>query len=399
MAEVAIVRGGVVMCQLIFLKLYTHYTSLYELGIYYFIFTISYSLNAFLLIPLDYFQQSQLYKLKEEGISLKSFYGINKFVLKIAVVLLIVSEGICLFVQPRFCLSILIIIVLAISTYGVTMLRGIINNLERRRQAIYTLLFETVCKISIFMLFVYLFKSSALIITGAMLSASLLCLLVLLVLVTRLPEFKREQEIVFSRQQVWNFAYPISISAVINWIQLQSYTILLVPFGFAEAVGVFGTLQNIGSSGMNACSTVFSQLFVPNIYKSNGSYIKRYLLYAVLAILFVLTVSMVLSPVIVGLLTKEKLVPYSKVIAWGILIEAGNFLISGLIIYLTIHNLTRSTIKISLMGLSVFIINFLILYLIHSITVYTLGMPMVLSQFSIAAGLSYLAFKHLKHGQ
>ena len=395
-AEVAFVRILVVICQLIFLKAYTHYTSLYELGIYYFIFTISYSLNAFLLVPLDYFQQSQLYRLKKEGFSLRSFYGINQLIAKIAAVLLILSVAVCFFIKPQYCLSILMVIALALSTYGVNMLRGIINNLERRRQAIYTLLFETVCKILIFLLFVHLFKPSAYLIVCAMLSASLLALSMLFLLVKSLPEYKLQQRVVFAKTEVFNFAYPISIGAVINWIQLQSYALILVPLGFVEVVGIYGTLANVGSSGMNACSTVFSQLFVPNIYKSNGGYVKTYLRNALLAIVFVFTVSAFLSPIIVGLLTKAGFVPYSKVILFGILLEAGNFLISGLTIYLTIYNLTKTTIKVSLIGLCVLFLSFATLYLMHNINVYTLGIPMVLSQAAISLGLFFIVNKTYK---
>jgi O-antigen/teichoic acid export membrane protein len=385
--EVAFVRILVVICQLIFLKAYTHYTSLYELGIYYFIFTISYSLNAFLLVPLDYFQQSQLYRLKSENLSLKSFYSINQLVLKIAGVLLLVSCAICLFIKPEFCLSILMVIALAISTYGVTMLRGIINNLERRRQAIYTLLFETVCKILIFLLFVHLFNPSAYLIICAMLAASLLTLGVLFLLLINLPEYKLQQRIVFTKNEIFNFAYPISIGAVTNWIQLQSYTLILVPLGFVEAVGIFGTVANVGSSGMNACSTVFSQLYIPNIYKTNGKYIKTYLRNALLAIAFVLVVSTLLSKIIVGLLTKQEFVNYSLIILFGILTEAGNFIIGSLTIYLTIHNLTKTTVKMSAIGLFVFFLSFASLYIFKLINVYTLGIPMVLTQLIISIGL------------
>jgi hypothetical protein len=396
MAEVAVIRITVVICQLVFLKAYTHYTSVYELGIYYFIFTISYSLNAFLLVPLDYFQQSQLYRLKTEKLSLKSFYSINRMIAKIAGVLIVVGCGITLFVKPHFCLSVIMVITLSLSTYGVTMLRGMINNLERRRQAIYTLLFETLLKIFIYLLLVHFFTPSAYLIICAMLTASLFGLTLLFILVSKLPEYKIAKKVEFTNNEIFHFSYPISIGAVINWIQLQSYSLVLVPLGYVEAVGIFGTLSNVGSSGMNACSTVFSQLFVPTIYKTNGAYIKKYLLHAVMAILFVLICSTLLSPIIVGLLTKATLVPYSKAIVAGILIESGNFIIGGLTIYLAIHSLTKLTIKMSLIGVTVFLLSFAVIYFMDNINVYTLGIPMVLSQVAICLGLFILVNKTYK---
>jgi O-antigen/teichoic acid export membrane protein len=160
-----------------------------------------------------------------------------------------------------------------------------------------------------------------------------------------------------------------------------------VPLGFVEAVGIFGTVANVGSSGMNACSTVFSQLYIPNIYKTNGKYIKTYLRNALLAIAFVLVVSTLLSKIIVGLLTKQEFVNYSLIILFGILTEAGNFIIGSLTIYLTIHNLTKTTVKMSAIGLFVFFLSFASLYIFKLINVYTLGIPMVLTQLIISIGL------------
>jgi O-antigen/teichoic acid export membrane protein len=396
MVEIAIVRVIVVICQLIFLKIYTHYTSLYELGIYIFLFTISYALNAFVLVPLDYFQQSKLYKLREEGYSLKSFYPINKLVLLFGLVILTISCLVCLFINPALCFLAWLIIFLAISTYMVNLLRGFINNFEHRRKAIYSLLFETVCKILFLLLYIHFFQSSAKIILWAMLSASLLSFTVLFLLVKMLDEYKLENKTTFILKDIFSFAFPISIGAVTNWIQLQSYSLVLVPLGFVEAVGIFGTIANVGSSGMNACSTVFSQLFVPTIYKSHGRYINTYLRNALLAIGFVLIFSTFASKIIIELLTKKDFAHYSMVIIYGILTEAGNFIISANIIYLTIYNLTKSTTKMSVAGLTVFFFSFILLYLFKNINVYTVGLPMALSQLAISTGLYILVYKNLK---
>jgi O-antigen/teichoic acid export membrane protein len=396
MAEVAIVRVFVVICQLIFLKIYTHYTSLYELGIYIFLFTISYSLNAFVLVPLDYFQQSKLYKLREDSYSLKSYYPLNKLVLLFGLTILITSCSICLFINPAFCFLAFLVICLSISTYFVNLLRGFINNFEHRRKAIYSLLFETTFKVLFLLIYIHFFRSSAKTILSAMFSASLLTFIVLFYLLNMLDEYRNDKRLVISLKSVFSFSAPISIGAVTNWIQLQSYSLILVPLGFVEAVGIFGTLANVGSSGMNACSTVFSQLFVPTIYKSHGKYINTYLRNALLAIVFVLVFSTFSSKIIVELLTKKYFSSYSLVIVYGILTEAGNFIISACIIYLTIHNLTKSTTKVSLSGLVVFFLSFFFMYLCKNINVYTLGIPMVLTQIAIGASLYFLVLKNLK---
>jgi O-antigen/teichoic acid export membrane protein len=393
MIEVSVIRALVVVFQLVFLKIYSNYTSAYELGIYYFLLTASYSVNAFLLVPLDYFQQSQLYVLKNANFSLSSFYPINLFAGKLILGLLIVGNLVCLIVNPQYCYTLNLIILFAISTYAVTLLRGIINNLEHRRKAIYCLLLEYVLKIGFFLLYIHFFKPSSVIILFSLLSASFITLIVLFILFLRLTEYKVATLKQFDIKDIFKFSYPISVSAVINWVQTQSYALVLVPLGLAEVVGIYATVANVGQGGMNAYSTIFAQLFVPNIYKSKGEYLKIYLRNAILSILFVVACSALFSKYIVLLLTKADFVKYALVILYGVACEAGNFLISALTIYLTLHNITKATLKMSFIGLIAFLISFLTLYLLHFVSVYTIGIPMVLTQGVIAFGLFLVAKK------
>jgi O-antigen/teichoic acid export membrane protein len=385
--EVAVIRALVVVFQLVFLKIYSNNTSADELGVYYFLLTASYSLNAFLLIPLDYYQQSQLYHLKAEEKSLRSFYPINQFVAKLTGSLLVLGNIICYFINPQYCYAITLITMFAISTYGVTLFRGIINNLEHRRAAIYCLLIEYVLKIVFFLIIIQFHKPSSLVILGSLLSASLVSFLVLFILVIRLTEFKFESIKPIHLKDVFKFSYPISISAVINWIQTQSYSLILVPLGLPEVVGIYATVANVGQGGMNAYSTIFAQIFVPNLYKSKGKYIGVYLRNAVLSIIFVLLVSALFSKTIITLLTKPEFAMYAMVILFGIACEAGNFLSGALTIYLTLHNVTKATLTMSFVGLITFVVCFSLLYVFHFISVFTIGIPMVITQIVIAAGL------------
>ncbi|MFD2285475.1 hypothetical protein GJU39_19200 [Pedobacter petrophilus] len=388
--EVGIVRIFVVLLQLLFLKAYSNHSTLYELGLYYFLFTLSYSLNAFVLVPLDYFQQSQIYKLKENGYSLKSFYAVNIWVLKLTGIILFLAVSIGYFINPNYSLVALIIIVLALSTYLVNFLRGLINNLERRRMAIYSLLLENGLKVGLYFICIHYFTSSSTIILISVLSASILSFCLLIFLVTGFEEFKRAKIQIFKPSDIFKFSYPISLGAVVNWIQLQGYRMILVPFGLVEIVGVYATVSNVGTNGMNAFSTIYSQLFVPNLYKSQGKYLKTYLIYALLSIVGILAISYFLSDFIVLILTKNDFVKYSTLILYGIIAEAGNFLIGALLIYLTIHNLTSASLKSTITGLIVFLITFFGLYYSGHINVFTIGIPIVVTQIVITMYLVYI---------
>ncbi len=390
--EVGLIRILVVVLQLLFLKIFTKHTSIYELGIYYFLFTISYSLNAFILVPLDYFQQSNLYNLKLGGISLRSFTKINAWVVMITFIFMFLISILFYFIKPSFAEILPIIICLALSTYLVNLLRGFINNLEKRRLAIYTFLLEIILKIVFYLIYISYFESSALIILYATLSSSLLTFISLFFFIKKMDEYKNKAIRHFKISEIINFSYPISIGAVVNWIQLQGYRMILVPLGLVEIVGVYGTVANVGTAGMSAFSTIYSQLFVPNLYKTNGEYITKYLKFGLFAIAAILIISFFLSDFIVGILTKDDLVQYSSLILFGVASEAGNFIIGSLTIYLTIKNITKSTMKASFLGLSAFLLSFGIIYLFNLTNLYTIGIPIVFTQIVIAVYLSIIVF-------
>ena len=58
---IAFSRAVIVGAQLVYVKLYSNFLSNHELGLYFFLNTVSYSLNAFLFVPIDYYQQAKLY--------------------------------------------------------------------------------------------------------------------------------------------------------------------------------------------------------------------------------------------------------------------------------------------------------------------------------------------------
>ena len=390
--EVTFFRVLTIILQLVFLKIYSNYLSIYELGLYYLFMTLSYSFNAIFLVPLDYFQQSKLYLLKNEKKSISSFLPINIFVFKVSVILLVFIEIIIYIIDSSFLLVGIILVLFALVSYANNLLRGFLNNFEYRRNAIYTLLVESTLKILLFWVAIQFFSaSSTLLFFTTTISMIIICLALILILIKK-EEFKYTNRNCFKVIDIYHFSYPISFGAVINWIQLQGYRILLAPMGHIETVGLYATVANIGQTGMNAASTVYAQLFVPNIYKTNGEYTKKYIGFAILVILFVLFVGMIFSETLVVLLTSNKFAEYSYLIGYGILAESGNLIIGGLSIYLTIHNLTKKTIIASWIGLLSFVSVFFILYLIDFLSVWTIGLPIVLSQLFVAIYLYYIVF-------
>src|ERR1700729_1736171 len=59
-------------------KLYTRYLLPAQLGQYFFFQTASYFLNALIFVPIDYFQQAEVFKLKKNGHSLAGLLAMNR---------------------------------------------------------------------------------------------------------------------------------------------------------------------------------------------------------------------------------------------------------------------------------------------------------------------------------
>jgi O-antigen/teichoic acid export membrane protein len=397
---VFLARLSVIVGQLIYVKLYTHYLSLYELGIYFFLLTISYSLNALIFVPVDYYQQSKLYEYLNNGISLRSLLAFNwklfcwfSSVTGIVFIFFVIA-------RPSEVSYFILIIVAAISLYLNQALRGGINNLEHKRLAAISLILETILRIGTFaVLLEFMAPNAITLITSSIFS--LICVSVFLSWqAKKLGLFSQTSDklINISATEVFNFAYPISISAIFNWIQLQGYRLILVPLGFAEMVGIYATIENIGKAGMGAVSSVFGQIFVPNIYKTSGKYTSTYLRNAILLIAFVLIVSLVFSDVIVTAVTNEAFAKYSWVLLLGVITEAGNFLAGALAIHITITTSTRRMMSASLLGVASMIAVFAAIYSWGVVSVETVGIPVLTSQIIVVIYM-YIVFKNSTLGK
>jgi O-antigen/teichoic acid export membrane protein len=271
--------------------------------------------------------------------------------------------------------------------YVGTALKGVLNNLEYRKVAAIIMAAEATLKIVVFYIFLKFLPGSATTLLSSAILALLLTLAPLIWAVSRLPAVRSGDVERVDSLEVLKFAYPISISAVINWIQTQGYRMVMVPLGLAELVGIFATVSGIGNAGMLAASSVFGQIFIPKIYKTAGSYTKTYIRNALLLAIGVLVFGAVFSNLIVDLLTKDEFRRFSWLIVYGIIAEAGNFIIGALSVDLTIRSETKVMLRASVLGLVTTVGIFILIFALKLISVYTIGLPGVLSQITVATYL------------
>lgn len=378
---ITIARVFTIIGQLVYIKIYTNYLVPSELGINAFLSTISYSLNAVLLIPLDYYQQARVYKYIREKISLKTLINLNKPILAILCIILLTGSVVTLFFNRKITFWIIITGFMAISLYLSNALRGLINNLGHFRFVSILIFLELFFKVGIFYVAISFFKPSGEILFTTAVIASLMIIVILVIFSKVYKIFQNSGEVItVNYKDVFKFSYPISIGAVLNWLQMQGYRLLLVPTGSVELVGIYSTVSGIGSNAMNAVAQIFNQLNIPKLYRSEGACINKLLIYAFFMSMFILAGCFIFSDQIITILTKSTFLPYSKLVVFGILGDSGNFLIGLIGLYFTIMNKTVLGVWAGVIGLTSMLIIMGILYFTHSISVYTVGLPIIISQ-------------------
>lgn len=394
-AVIAFARLIVIVCQLINIKLLTNYLSIEQLGAYYFLLTVSYLANALVFIPIDYYQQANLSKMIAATGGAQALLGFNK---NIAIFyILLTSFGLILGVVfvPNYVWHIILAAALAFFLYVVQALRNTLNNLGYKQFVAYSLTQEAVVKILIFLVFIKYYLPNELLVISVWLATLMSTAVVLYFKAVKIGIFNSSKTYELKTKDVFNFSYPISVAAICNWIQVQGYRLILVPLGFTEMVGMFATISNIGSTGMAAGANIFSQAYLPKIYKSSGEYTKFFLRKALALIVIVLLVCILWGDLIVRLSTNINFKPYWTLLFFGVLAEAANFIIGALAIHITLTGSTKRIMTSSVLGVITMAVAFFLIFVTNNISIYTIGIPLISSQLVVVAYM-YWKFKSMK---
>jgi O-antigen/teichoic acid export membrane protein len=380
---VTLARVLVIACQLINIKLYTNYLSVEQLGFYFFLLTLSFFANALIFGPVDYFQQANLAKIIKITGGVLPLLKFNFKLMAVYLLIVLLLSIISMFVAPQLFPYIISAALLAIAQYIVQALRNTLNNLEHKGLTSFSLVQEAVVKILVFLTLVKYFLPSVLLLMASWLIALGVTALSIAYQASKLGLFMSSEKYIVKSKEIFHFSYPISVGAVCNWIQLQGYRLVLVPLGFAEMVGIFATIASIGSAGMAAAATIFSQAFSPLIYKSSGQYTTKYLRNAFALIGVILLTAIVLGDFIVQISTKANFEPYWSLMIFGVLSDASNLIIGALAVHITLTSSTKKIMNSSVFGLIALVVSFGLLFLTHKITVYTIGIPLIFSQLTV----------------
>ncbi len=389
----SLARALVIIFQLVNIKLYTNYLTANELGVFFFLMAVSYSSNAILFVPMDYFQQAKLVRVMTEFGGARSLLIFNGKVIGSYIVFVLLLVIGTIIIYPKYTIYIGLVMLLALALYIVQALRNTLNNLSHGTHVSISFMQEALIKVVFLYILAQLVKpDAALLIISWLLSLGITAIY-LMIIATKKKIFSGLDVYSVSSKDVFRFAYPFSIGAVANWLQLQGYRLALVPLGYSEVVGVFGTIAGIGSAAIGAASLIYGQQFSPRIYQSKGGYTNTYLKGALVITVVILFFSYFLGEFVVGLLTGLHFISHWKLIIFGVLTDAANLFVGAIAIHISLVSSTKKVIASAVLGLLSMIIFFALLYFSGAVDVNTVGIPLLLSQWCV---VGYMYWKFIK---
>ena len=373
----------VVVFQLINVKLYTYYLNAEQIGVFFFLLAVSYFANAALFVPVDYYQQANLSKViaaSGGALPLLKFNGrLIGFYFLFSTVLVVICE----FIKPSYTSFVLVADILALFLYWVQALRNTLNNLGHGNCVSLSFIQEAVLKVLFFFILVKYCKADEILLIVAWIVSLFFSGCYLFYMAHKRHIFIGSCLHNICVREVFCFSYPFSFGAVCNWLQLQGYRLVLIPLGFAEEVGVFATLSNIGSAGIGAASLIYSQQFTPLIYNTSGQYTSKYLKGAIALIIVVALVAFGMGEFMVSILTNLDFAKHWRLLLFGVITDAANLLIGALVIHITLTGDTKKLISVSILGVVSVIMIFSLLYWFSNISIVTIGIPLLFSQWIV----------------
>lgn len=326
-----------------YVKAYTGALSTAEVGTFFYLSTLSYVLNALIFVPVDFYMQARL--ARREELPVAAMRKLVLQVLSLAFAACVVLSAPLLWLDKLRLADIPALYAVAALLYLCTTLRGLLNNRGKTVFASSMLLLEAVGRLAAFLAAAAVLGASARTLMVSSAVALAFELLILLWQVRRQLPLTGGTEVLDTSRAILRTVLPMSGSAICNALQLQTYRVAYPLAGLGAVSGIFGVVSNVGTAGMGACASVFSQLYIPQLYQSAGASIRRYVGHALLLSGGVLVVAMAAAPLLVRLLTKQQYQAYALAIGFGVIVEACNLIIGGYVVLLSIEQRTGLLLK------------------------------------------------------
>jgi hypothetical protein len=360
-----------------------------ELGTFYFLSTVSYIINAVILVPVDLAQQP---KALEVWLSRGSAYPTLLLQGKLIIIFLAISLLGEVFVATYFPEKsgiVLLLTLMALASYSLASWRTFFNNIKWNRIVILNYIADPGLR---YLSLIVLLRLHWITPRSILFGAGFSYFLISAACITLLYFKKGFQKCLCNEFRIKGLirqASALSFLSMTNLIQMQGYRLLLVPLGYSEEVGKYALVSQLGITATGSAGAIYGMVRHPEIYRSPESQTKPFVGWGIALLVFLCVGAMTAGPFILHFITAGKYTMLFPLIVLGILIEGGNLLGGALGIGPTKRGAVREIISSSVFGLTGFFLMIGPLLFYHCVNIWTIGLPLLFSQIT-AVGSLYL---------
>jgi len=353
-----------------------------ELGTFYFLSTISYVINAVILVPIDLAQQPKALDLwLKDGTAFPSLIlQLKLFMTGVGVAM--IGESFLWILSPRSSGLPLLLMFMALTSYALGSWRTFFNNIRWNEMVIANYILEPAFRyLSLLVLLKIHWVSPKSVILGASISYFSVILLFIAILSIK-GGLTLSPHVGFHVKNLMRQAFALSSGVIANLVQMQGYRLILVPLGFASDVGRFGLVSQLGITATGSAGAIYGLIKHPEVYRDPVTRTRPFVQWALLLILALSVGAITVGPYLLNLVTSGKYTSLFPLLVIGVLLEGGNLIGGALSIGPTKRGAIREIITASITGLLAFFSILVVLLAAHWITVWTIGIPLFFGQFA-----------------
>lgn len=333
---------------LAYVKAYTGRLSVSEVGVFLYLSTLSYSLNALVFLPVDAYMQARLAHFDRLPAPAICRLLIATLGAGLVAAALVSAPFVCF--EKLQLADLPWIYSVAALLYLCTTLRNLLNIRGSSVFVALMLVLESGGRLLAFLVMALVMGRSARTLMVSSTLALALEFLMILWQCRRRLGFAAGPKVLDPARHIAGTSVALAGGAIANTVQLQAYRVMYPLLGASGSSGIFGIVSNVGAAGMAACASIYSQMESPRLYASQGASVGAFVKMGAALSLGVLAFALVFDSALIGHLTQRQYVPYAMGIGFGVVIEACNLVLGGYGTYLTLHKHTQPLVQLHALG-------------------------------------------------
>lgn len=205
-------------------------------------------------------------------------------------------------------------------------------------------------------------------------------------------------------QVLFNFAWPIAISAGLGWVQGQGYRFVIHGHLGLAQLGLFAAGYGISAGMISAFESVVTTYFQPRLYRDvciqdadgHARAWHRYAAAVIPSLILTVALVIILAPELTHVLVGEKFQSASEYVLWGALAEAARVLMGIYSLIAHVLMRTRWLVVPSIVGAALSIT--LVIIFVPTLGAAGAGLGLVLAGFAVVATMHGSLARHVGGG-